>query len=71
MSNNMPDFVKHVRRSHVDFQHLVWCGEPVTGWDFMDAEHAAENGRQQGRLVACKFCVKAITSALKNGHGEI
>jgi len=71
MSNDTPDWVKHVRMTHVDFKHLTWCGERISGWDFCDAEHAAENGRKQGRLVACKACVKAITDALQNGHDEI
>lgn len=68
MPNSMPDYVKHVRMTHVDFKHMTWCGQPITGWDFVDAEHAAENGRKDGRLVACESCVRAITNALKNGH---
>lgn len=70
-NNDMPDYVKHVRMSHADFTHQTWCGNPVSGWDFLDAEHAAENGRKQGRLIACKSCVTAITKALENGHDEI
>lgn len=34
---------------------------------FQGVDHAAENGRQNGRLVACAECVSAITAALKNG----
>jgi hypothetical protein len=47
----------------------TWCGqnyelEPF----FMDADHAAQNGEQKGRLVACPECVARIVEALQNGH---
>ena len=64
-----PDYVKCVAHEHVDLTGRSWCGREVAlEWHFFDPSHAAENGRQDGRLVACPACVAAITTALRNGH---
>lgn len=44
-----------------------WCGSTNRPF-FVDATHAALNGRSAGRLVACHECVEAIIKALRNGH---
>ena len=67
---DVPDYVHHVQMTHLDFKHMTWCGQRAIGWNFVDAEHAAENGRKDGRMVACKNCVSAITKALQNGHDD-
>jgi hypothetical protein len=47
----------------------TWCGnthelKPF----FQDVTHAALNGEQEGRLIVCPECLKAITDALNNGY---
>lgn len=64
-----------IRRSRVDLDYMTWCGkdtrlEPFT-WTFVDVSHAAENGDQQGRILACARCVAAIQKALKNGRPNV
>ncbi len=48
----------------------VWCGKqiPRSAVIFVDVTHAALNGEQEGRLIACPDCVKEITKHLN--HGE-
>lgn len=47
-----------------------WCGGSDRPY-FVDAGHAALNGKHQGRLVACPECVKAINEALRNGYDDV
>ncbi|AUR98437.1 hypothetical protein NVP1251O_05 [Vibrio phage 1.251.O._10N.261.55.E5] len=47
-----------------------WC-EGSDKPFFVDAGHAALNGKHQGRLVACPECVKAINEALCSGHDDV
>lgn len=67
--NDRPDWIKCVRHTHEDLKTQSWCGRRLEVFEFafMDADHAAENGRQGGRLVACGECAAAITAALGNG----
>ncbi len=37
---------------------------------FVSIEHAAFNGRNEGRMVACAECTAAIYKALTNGQEE-
>lgn len=67
---NRPDWVHCIRHTHADMLGKVWCGGEPSGWDFISADHAAENGRQLGRLVACRKCVAAIHEALVHGHDD-
>lgn len=61
------EWIKCVRRSHAEHVNETWCGQPISAfdWCFVDANHAAENGLQGGRLVACPECVAKITAALR------
>jgi len=43
-----------------------WCGGNQAG-RFVDVDHAALNGRNEGRLVVCPECREAIIKALNNG----
>jgi len=47
--------------------HKTWCGKNWNGWAFVDIDHAALNGQNKGRLVACHKCVDKIMDAL-NDH---
>lgn len=47
----------------------TWCGSKEKPF-FQDAEHAALNGKNSGRFVACRECVAAISAALANGHDD-
>lgn len=44
----------------------VWCGreDQTMEFKFVDITHAALNGEQGGRLLACPECVKEITRCL-------
>ena len=69
--DDQPEWVHCVAHSHLDLKGTSWCGRRLApGWHFADADHAAENGRQGGRLVACRECVSAICAALRNGHDD-
>jgi hypothetical protein len=63
-----PDYVKCIERSRVDKKGHSWCGRPIPHeFSFTSIDHAAENGDQQGRLVACPECVKSVIVALHSG----
>ena len=66
--NKRQDYIKCIAHSHAN-QHIgmTWCGRTKEGWAFVDPTHAAYNGLQEGRLVACPECVNAVTRALQNG----
>ena len=66
-----PEFVHHVGLGYQDGrQNKSWCGSDEKPY-FVDAGHAALNGLNNGRLVACPKCVAAIHVALCNGHEDI
>jgi hypothetical protein len=64
-----PEHVRCIQREHSHHLDKTWCERTLSGmeWVFTDPGHAAENGLQNGRLVACSDCVKAIHAALQNG----
>jgi hypothetical protein len=68
--SDRPDWIKCIGFGDVDRKGKTWRGRPGGFGEpfFIDPTHAALNGEQQGRLVACPECVEAITRALKNGH---
>lgn len=68
---NRPDYMKCVQTGMADEKFKPWCGVS-NGFRpfFVDATHAALNGLQGGRLVACPECVEAITKALRNGVAD-
>jgi len=68
MSTARPDYVKCVAVDDVEHRGLSWCGKRLDLWHFLGIDHAALNGRQGGRLVACPECTEAIITALRNGH---
>lgn len=46
----------------------TWCGRTdVHEFVFQDPTHAALNGLQEGRLMACPECSDAIVRALQKG----
>lgn len=63
-----PDYIKCIEDTHTDSNRKTWCGKEYNQFEFtfLDIEHAAFNGRNGGRLAACKDCIKAITKALDN-----
>lgn len=62
----MEEYEKHVARG--DNSGMTWCGVLLPmDFVFVDSEHAALNGRNEGRLVACRECTENIVSALNNG----
>lgn len=63
-----PDYIKCIARTHVGHQGESWCGARITmQFYFVSLDHAAENGLQQGRLVACPQCLEIAINALRNG----
>lgn len=57
-----------ISRTRVGLVGHSWCGKDVRGaFYFIGADHAAENGINEGRLVACPQCVEAVTEALRVG----
>lgn len=69
MTNPRADYIKCIRRNHAAHKGESWCGRQlVAEFAFDGVDHAAENGKQEGRLVACPECVAAVNKALANGH---
>jgi hypothetical protein len=67
-----PEWVKCIEHDHTELRGKTWCGRCAAGaFFFQGCDHAAENGRQRGRLFACPECVEAVCAALRNGHDEI
>lgn len=61
-----PDWVKCIRRTRGDMpRYTTWCGSNDGFFESLD--HAAENGFNGQRLVACKECVKIAVKYLKTG----
>ncbi len=57
-----PDWIKCVSLGD---DGRTWCGRNEKPF-FVDVTHAALNGAQGGRLVACPECVEVIIAALTN-----
>ena len=71
MAPERPEWVHCIARTHKDAEGFAWCGVWVGGlFSFVSLDHAAENGKLQGRLVACRECVDAAVAALKNGQDD-
>lgn len=64
-----PDWVHCVGTGMVGEEGRSWCGGAERPF-LVDPAHAALNGRNGGRLVACRECVAAIHRALQNGHDD-
>ena len=70
MSKERPEYVRCVADTHAERQGLSWCGRRVEGeWHFVDVDHAALNGRNEGRLIVCPECLSVLITAL--AHGQI
>ncbi len=69
---NRPEYVKCVGFGDAirADNKKVWCGKQIPRSEviFVNVTHAALNGEQEGRLIACPDCVKEITKHLN--HGE-
>jgi hypothetical protein len=65
-----PEHIRCIKQSTVNKLSLTWCNRTWDQfeWCFLDIDHAANNGAQNQRLVACPQCVEAITQALNNGN---
>jgi hypothetical protein len=63
-----PDWVECITRT--DGGNETWCGRDAVGFAFDGLEHAALNGLQGGRMVACTQCVDSALKALRAGTPE-
>ena len=63
-----PDWVYCIANNHADSAGKAWCGAELgSGFHFTSLDHAAQNGRNQGRLQACPDCSQAALKALDSG----
>jgi hypothetical protein len=60
------DYEAHIEDTHADHRGYAWCGAPLAGGEFVfrNIDHAAMNGRGNGRLVPCPECRNAVIKAL-------
>lgn len=65
-----PEWVTCVADTRADHKGFAWCGRPIRGFSFADAEHAAQNGRNEGRLTVCPGCRDRLICALRHGDGS-
>lgn len=65
---NRPDYVSCVGFGDAvtDDDKKTWCGRKESP-HFVDVNHAALNGKQEGRLIVCGECRHEIIKALSNG----
>jgi len=68
----MKEYEKHViKMEYEDGKPITptfWCGAKYyKAFHFADAQHAALNADQGGRLVCCPACAEAIINALATG----
>ncbi len=64
-----PEYVHCVQDNHAQSLGRTWCGN-IDSAAFRDIDHAAMNGRNEGRLMVCRLCLRAIEKALANGWSE-
>lgn len=62
-----PEYEVCISDTHADRKGKAWCGKRVWGFAFVDVDHAAQNGRSEGRLIVCRDCLSRATAALRNG----
>lgn len=54
---------------HEESKGKSWCGRNIKNqFHFVDIDHAAINGRNNGRLEVCSECMQEIISSLKAGN---
>lgn len=52
--------------------NMSWCGETIVADNvphFKDAEHAALNGRYDGKNTTCSKCTDKVVECLIKGRG--
>lgn len=65
------DWIVCVSDNHADRTGRAWCGRPTLfGFMFTSVDHAAMNGRNEGRLIVCPECLAEILKGLNNGQDE-
>ncbi len=62
------DYIRCISDAHVENKGKAWCGKIITGFSFVNIDHAAFNGRGGGYLVACSECTAKIIKALQEGQ---
>ncbi len=61
-----PEWVTCIRDTAAEAR--AWCGRDARNvFAFQDVDHAALNGRAEGRLTCCPECRAAVVKALRNG----
>lgn len=66
MTAKLRDYQKHI--TDIANDKKAWCGASVYMlFAFEDIDHAALNGRNQGRLTVCPRCLEAVIKALSEG----
>ena len=70
MSNGRSDWICCIADGHADKTGKTWCGKTAIGFTFTSLDHAAMNGRNEGRLVACSDCTKAAIEGLTMGQDD-
>lgn len=62
-----PEYVKCVRDGVYE-STTSFCGRETSGgFAFTDATHAVLNARNEGRLLICPECAKAMLEAIQSG----
>lgn len=57
--------IRHEANSNLRKHELSWCGKYIGGtFFFQNIDHAALHMQQEGRLLPCEECKKAIMEAL-------
>lgn len=60
-----PEYVKCIAQSREDLKGKAWCGRSVAAeWAFTSLDHAALNALAEGRLLACRDCIRMARAAL-------
>ena len=66
-----PESITCIRQTHAEHLRETWCGQRVLlDFVFINLDHAAYNGLEGGRLVACPECTAAAIKGLTAGQND-
>ena len=67
----LKEYQNHVRRAKKELKHLSWCGEEIIMlWVFQDVDHVLHTLENEGRLVPCPACWRAIMAIMNKAVSD-
>lgn len=58
--------IAHIQQTMEKNKTKTWCGmDAKNKWCFVSVDHAVYNRINEGRIIACKRCLKAVMKILE------